>query len=110
MSFFANPTPIVKQLDEQHTVTARKLSFGERQRLTSECMTFNPLTQDMDIDYAKFQLESMKKRLAGWSGPEFDGVPCTPENVEKLAPEVADKILGLIDGREDALGDDEKKP
>lgn len=109
MSFFANPNPITKPLDDNHTVTYRKLSWGERQRLTSECMQFNPITQDADIDYAKFQLESLKRRLVGWAGPEFDGLSCNPANIEQLSIEAADAILAIVDGKEEVLSDEEKK-
>jgi hypothetical protein len=109
MSFFANPNPITKALDKDHNVTYRKLSWGERQRLTSDCMTFNPITQDADIDYAKFQLEALKKRLVGWSGPEFDNLPCTPDNIEKLSIEAADAIIAVVDGKDEVLSDEEKK-
>jgi hypothetical protein len=109
MSFFANPNPVTKPLDDSHTITYRKLAWGERQRLTSECMTFNPINQEADIDYAKFQLEALKKRLVGWAGPEFDGLPCTPENIEKLSIEAAEAISAIVDGRDEVLTDEEKK-
>lgn len=109
MSFFVNPSPVTKPLDDNHTVTYRKLSYGERQKLTSECMTFNPITQDMDIDYARFTLEALKKRLVGWAGPEFDGAPCTPENIERLSIETADQIVAIVDGKDEVLSDEEKK-
>jgi hypothetical protein len=28
----------------------------------------------------------LKKNVLSWSGPDFDGVPCTPENIERLDP------------------------
>ena len=109
MSFFVNPSPITKPLDAEHTVTYRKLSYGERQTLTSECMTYNPITQDADIDYAKFQLKSLKKRLVAWSGPQFDGAPCTAENIERLSTAAADAIVAIVDGKDEVLTEDEKK-
>jgi hypothetical protein len=110
MSFFANPNPITKPLDDNHTVTYRKLSWGERQKLDQRVYDSSiPITQDADIDYAKFQLESLKRRLVGWAGPEFDGLPCTPANIEQLSIEAADAILAVVDGKEEVLSDEEKK-
>jgi hypothetical protein len=109
MSFFVNPSPITKPLDDEHKVTFRKLSYGERQRLTSKCMTFNPITQDMDIDYARFTLEALKMRLVAWEGPEFDGAPCNAENIDRLSIEAADRIATVVDGKDEVLSDDEKK-
>lgn len=107
--FFTTANTITKQLDDDHSITFRKLSYGQRQKLISKCSKVDPFTQDASIDFAALSLETFKARMVSWDGPEFEGFACTPENVEALDQEIADTMLRLMGENVEELDADEKK-
>lgn len=107
--FFTTSDTITKQFDDDHTITFKKLSYGENQRVMSKCMRMDPRSQEANVDLALYTLERLKARLISWSGPEFEGFPCTPENIEKLEPEIANTLGELMGDATEELTDDEKK-
>lgn len=107
--FFTTSDHITKALDDEHTVTFRKLSYGKQQRIIGKCMVMDPRTQEANVDMALYNLEMLKARLVGWDGPEFTGHPCTAENVENLEPDTAQAILAMMGEVSEDLTEDEKK-
>lgn len=107
--FFTTSETITKRLDDEHTITYRKLSYGKRQKLISRCSKVNPFTQEAEIDFAELSLETFKARMVSWDGPEFEGYPCTHENIDALDQDVAQRMLELMGEANEELTEDEKK-
>lgn len=107
--FFVSPDHITKALDDDHTITFRKLGYGERQKLISACSKIDPFTQEAAIDFAALSLAVFKARIVGWAGPEFEGFDCTPDNVELLEQEAAQQMLQAMGEANEELTEDEKK-
>ena len=107
--FFTTSTNITKQLDDEHSITFKKLSYGARQRLISKCSKVDPFTQEASIDFAMLSLETFKARMVSWDGPEFADFACTAENIEKLEQETAQAMLALMGEVSEELDDEEKK-
>lgn len=107
--FFTTSDTTTKQLDDEHSITFKKLSYGQRQRLISKCSKVDPFSQDASIDFAMLSLETFKTRLTAWDGPEFANFACTAENIEKLDQDIAQQMLALMGETTEELDDDEKK-
>jgi hypothetical protein len=107
--FFTTSDHITKQLDDANSITYRKLSYGARQKLISKCSAVNPFTQEASIDFSLLSLEIFKARMVSWDGPDFEGFPCTPANIEALEQETAQAILALMGETNEELDADEKK-
>lgn len=107
--FFTTSDTVTKQLDDDHSITFKKLGYGKRQNLISRCSKVNPFTQEAEIDFARLAIETFKARIVSWSGPEFEGFACTPENVEALDPDTAQEILALMGETNEELTEEEKK-
>lgn len=107
--FFVTSDHITKKLDDEHSITFRKLAYGQRQRLISQCSKVNPFTQDAMIDFAELAMATFKARMVSWDGPEFKNFPCTPENIEELNQETAQAMLELMGESLEDLTEDEKK-
>ncbi len=103
MSFFAQQTQVV-DLGGGNTATVRKLSFGEHQQATSQAARL--VDGVLQVDYPKLRLEVAKVATVAWDGPDFDGQPATPANVEALPPlvggKLADAALELLTVGEEA--------
>lgn len=106
MSFFTEQTRVV-EIDKHNRATLRKLSFGQRQEAISLSMKFNPFTQAADVDYARFNRERLYRALVSWEGPGFEGRPVTPENIDALPVEVADKLVAAMNELNSDLTADE---
>ena len=106
MSFFTQQTKVV-DLGEGNTVTVRKLTFGERQNITSACSDADARTQEFKIDFAKLRIERAKIAISSWEGPGFEGRNVSPENIAALPTDIADIILEAIDELNDEVSAEE---
>lgn len=107
MSFLAEQTKTV-DVGGGNSVTVRKMTFGVRQRILSKHTKLDVKAQDVIIDQAMLRYDQLRLNIVSWAGPDFDGFPVTDENIERLPPDIADQLLGEIDGF-NTLTDDEKK-
>lgn len=73
-----------------------KLYIKRRMDFGTKCRVEDTLTQmalkNGEMDNIRFTLGAQKLALAihnivAWSGPDFVGVPCTQENIERLDPD-----------------------
>ncbi|HHB12082.1 MAG TPA: hypothetical protein ENK62_02645 [Chromatiales bacterium] len=97
MSFFTPQTRVVR-IDEENRVTIRKLTYGERQEILSQCMQVSAgAGEEVSLDPARMQRMAMHKCIVSWDGPGFDGRPVTPENIDALPAPVVDVIREAVD-------------
>ncbi|MCI0698241.1 hypothetical protein L0337_40320 [candidate division KSB1 bacterium] len=108
MSFFTPQTKIV-ELDAENRVTVRKLTYGERQSTISQCMKTNAITQDNALDVGLMKRLQLRAAILTWEGPGFEGRPVSPENVDGLPPEIADRIQAGVEELNQPLDESEKK-
>ncbi len=109
MSFFVNGIVKVVPIDDNNSVTVRKFSTGQRQNIVSKSTKISASTQDVVVDPGAMRMAQLLEGLVGWHGPEFDGLPCKPENITALDPAIADVILTAIDEFNTQLSIAEKK-
>lgn len=111
MSYFSAQTKTV-EIEPGHTVTVRRLTYGEQSRVTGMAMRVAVSKdggEEASVNAALLQMETAKLSIVAWAGPNFDNLPATPANVEKLPPWVIAKITPAINAVNEALSEDEKK-
>lgn len=108
MSFFQQQTQVV-ELDGEHTVTVRRLTFGESQAVISESTVFDIVSQEATFDFARNQAAKLKRAVVAWSGPGFDGRPVTEDNIMALPPDVGQRIMQAVDAINAGLTEPEQK-
>ena len=84
MSFFT-PQTQVAEIDDENTITVRKLTFGEFTKLLDENKG-NEQAQGMAL---------VRASIIEWDGPGFEGRAVTTENIDALPVEVVLKIIPL---------------
>lgn len=107
MSFLAEQTKTV-DVGGGNTVTVRKMTFGTRQRILSKHTKLDVRAQDVTIDQAMLRFDQLRLNIVSWAGPDFDGYPVNDESIERLPPDIADRLLGEID-EFNTISEDEKK-
>ena len=101
MSFFSEQTRVV-EIDEENSVTVRKLTHGESSALTSQCMvqrfTLNDdVEQSLELDAMKYRDLHIFSAIVSWNGPGFEDRPVTFENFNALPDAVVNKISAGVD-------------
>ena len=92
-SFFTPQTKIVT-IDDEHSVTLRKLTHGEKQEIIEAGLKHHT-GGEMAMGNAVLSL-TLYKMLIAWHGPGFEGRPVTKENIDALPAEVTDLITQAI--------------
>lgn len=108
MSFFQQQTQVV-HLDAAHTVTVRRLTFGESQAVISESTVFDIVAQEAKFDFARNQAAKLGRAVVAWDGPGFEGRPVTAENIMALSPEIGQKILQAVEAINAGMSETEQK-
>lgn len=65
--------------DEQHVL-------GASTRVTGSQKSGQAVEGSASIDMGLYNLNFLKANILDWEGPLFEGVPCTPENIERFNP------------------------
>jgi len=108
MGFFQAQTQTV-QIDEENTVTIRRLTYGESQAVISESTQFDPRVQEAKFDFGRNQAARMKRSVVAWHGPGFEGRPLTEENLLALPSKIGEQIMQAIVDLNDGLSGEEQK-
>lgn len=106
MSFFSEQTRVV-EIDDEHRVTLRKLSYGQAREASSRAFKVNPFTQSAEMDYPLLRAEQLKRAVVSWEGPNFEGRPVTAENVDALPVWITNKLLDAVSELNDGLSEEE---
>lgn len=126
MAGFVRATRVVilnpDELDpaKQNVVTLRKWNAGQRQRVASLSTSQLDVVETqlaaaaggqpkILIDMPKQRLEAVKVCIQSWTGPLFDGIPLTGENIEEMDPADIDQLADACDQLNQGLSEDEKK-
>lgn len=106
--YFVNdaPVPIPEWDDDDGVISDRapnviyiraRMDVATKGRVTSEMFTLGKDSQ-LEARLGENTTALLVHNIVRWSGPDFDGVPCTPENIRKLDPTEPhlDKVLDAI--------------
>ena len=83
MSFFTPQTETV-HIDNDNSITVRKLTFGEFSDI---------LDRNADGNQQRMGFDLVRSSIVSWEGPGFDGRDVTPDNVDALPWEVVAEIV-----------------
>jgi hypothetical protein len=96
-------------IDNENTITIRKLTFGEAQEVLSVATAFDVVAQDAQFDFAKSQLGKLERAIVSWDGPGFEGQPVTPANLRALPPEIGRVLVKAVEEFNQGLTEQEQK-
>jgi len=81
-----------------------KLSVGDRSLINQATVTGKITTRrgDKALELGQLQLgasytQTLIQAIVDWGGPAFEGVPCIPENIIKLADDVGKELAAVIE-------------
>ena len=104
------PQTITVHLDDDHLVVLRKPTWGEQQEAISRSAKVDAAQGTMIIDFARMRLEQLTQCVVDWQGPNFEGVPVTPDNVAALPMGIGNRLLSELEAFiQDAALDTEKE-
>lgn len=110
MSYYDNPQAMTVNIDDENSVTVRRLTFGESQDVLSESTEFDIASKQGRLDFGKHQIAKLTRSVVAWSGPGFESRPVNAANIAALPPAIGEKIaqaVAQVNG--DLDGEDQKK-
>ncbi len=112
MSFFVSREEVPVSLDgddvpfeERNTIFIKpKMDFGTLQRVRSAFLHVSAGADGKskgDMDWGAYNSALLHNNITRWQGPGFQAMPCTPENIDRLDPDLPllDKVLQEINER-----------
>lgn len=98
--------PVQVEGDPNTIYIKPKMDYGTRQRVSGTAARFRATTEsgatpEAEFDLGAYNIALLTHNIVGWEGPDFEGVECTPENIERLDPDDAllDEVLRQINDR-----------
>jgi hypothetical protein len=109
----SRPVPISDdgEGDQKHTIFIRpKMDFGTKTLVIEELYSLNEQAEG-SIHLGRHRLALMKHNVVAWDGPDFTGVPCTPDTICKLDPDdpLVERVLEEIATRNPVLSKEAAK-
>lgn len=92
-------------IDDEHTVTVKKLTYADGAAATGAAA--HKAAGSMDAAAVFMRFEVVKRSVIAWSGPELDDVPCTPENIARLDMGIANKMADAAWEFNNSTGEDD---
>jgi len=101
MALFVDPKATVPVTVGEHTVYIRAKMSGKVRAAVQDEMRARGFRKDEDVEVSgmgSYRLALLIHNIVRWEGPEFEGVPCTRENILGIDPQdalweaVADEI------------------
>jgi hypothetical protein len=95
---FIKPGDTIEVKDDEGNVMVlrARMDFATRSKVQDELVRMNAEAANgkrgrggmvsMSVGLGTQQLLLLKANLKAWRGPDFDGVPCTPEMIDTLDP------------------------
>jgi len=89
-----------------------KMDFATQKKVGAAGFKLGGAGKPNELDLAENLIAMLVLNIVGWSGPLFDAVPCTPENIRRLDPDqpVVEKALEEIARRNSRVPPDPKSP
>lgn len=110
MGFYSGAQHVrVVRIDDENTVTVRRLSFGETQDVIGKSTRLDIVTQEGTLDFAANQLLKMEMAIVGWDGPGFEGRKPTRENIAALPVTIGQIISKAVEEINANPSEDERK-
>ena len=109
MGFFSVENTKVIAVDDENTVTIRRLTYGESQDVINESTQFDVLAESGKFDFAVNQAAKLKRAVVSWDGPGWEGRPVTLENILALPADVGRIISDAVDKLNTGLSESERK-
>lgn len=63
-----------------------KMSVGVKAKITSEMFSWNATSKELESRFGENETALLIHNIVRWTGPDFDGVPCTRDNIIRLDP------------------------
>ena len=89
MGFFTSTTKVV-DLGDGNTVTLRKIAFAQYAEAQGAATQVEG--ESLRLNFPLLRAEVLKRSVAEWTGPGFEGQPPTPENIGALPWEIGNKL------------------
>lgn len=92
------------------SVKMKVMDWGTFNDLQDASMTTDP-TGERKFNYKLYKENRLQALIAEWDvkDPGGNPIPVSIENIRKMAPNIAETILGVYDASQFLSGDDEKK-
>lgn len=89
-----------------------KMDFATQKKVGAAGFRLGAGSKPNELDLAENLIAMLVLNIVGWSGPQFDSVPCTPENIRRLDPDqpIVEKALEEIARRNSKAPPDPKAP
>jgi hypothetical protein len=93
-----DPSEVISNTPPRTIWIRAKMNVGVRNRVTGKMVKFGPNGKEVELDLGENLNALLEENILAWEGGDFDGVPCTKENIRKLDPtdpfidRVADEI------------------
>lgn len=95
MSIFVSKEPVPVSVDGSNTIYIRpKMGYGIEQKVIGEATKFTQATksqngskapaQTVEVNIGAYNMALLTNNIMRWEGPEFNGIPCTAENIALL--------------------------
>jgi len=77
------------------------MDYATQKKVGAAGFTLGTAGKPNELDLAENLIAMLVLNILGWSGPDFDNVPCTPENIRRLDPDqpVVEKAIEEITRR-----------
>lgn len=101
---FVNGAPVPITEGENTIFIRPKMDFGTRNACMDALMVIRQADggrADMAAHVGAYQLALLQHNITGWSGPDFQGVPCSPDMIARLDPDepLVERVLEEIGQR-----------
>ncbi len=111
MGWFSGAQTETVELPGGNRATVRKLSYGEQQEVISAAgrIEWTGGRPEPVMDVARLRQEQTRRSVCAWEGPDFEGRPCTPANVDALPADIGNLLEAAAERVNMRLTDEEKK-
>jgi hypothetical protein len=78
-----------------------KMDYATTKKVGTAGFKLGSASKEHELDIAENLIAMLTYNIVGWSGPDFDSVACTPENIRRLDPDqpIVEKTLDEITRR-----------
>lgn len=107
-----DPTEVLSDQPPNIIRIRPKMDFATQKKVGAAGFRLGTGAKPNELDLAENLIAMLVLNIVGWSGPDFDAIPCTPENIRRLDPDqpIVEKALEEIARRNSKAPPDPKAP